>query len=495
MKNMNWDRAAVAVAVAGAVLATGIRLDVDRIDRELNLRTAEVKTQIVAEVDTKTTVTAPVPDDSHAAPEQPQTEVEAPEETPAEPVSDPEPEETAEQPEEEQIPMQQPEEPEQKEEQEEEQPEEKEETQEEQQVPAEPEPEPEPEPISKPEPEPAANEAVPLSGKLQTQLKAAAKEHGVPYALALAVIERETQFRNIMGDHGASYGYMQVQKRWNRDRMKKLGVSDLMDPNSNFRVGCNILAEHYKRYGSWEKAVVAYNTGHWPGYVTEYGKAVMSNYCRNGVSKKGERKRMEEVRLPELNQLSFDEESHVYRLDGIPIPSVSEVIEPLSQAKYKGISRATLNAAAEKGTAVHNAIENWIKFSIDDCPPEHAKYFEAYLDWEKANQPEVIGSEIRLFHPLFRYGGTADLLAIINQQVVLVDFKTTAAISDLTCPVQLEAYAQALAAHGVKTERKLILQLKKDGRYTVREYPTPDAKSWRVFTSLKTINDYVNSTK
>lgn len=48
---------------------------------------------------------------------------------------------------------------------------------------------------------------VPLSYELQGFLHTACEEAGVPYALALAVIEKETDFRNMMGDDGASEGY------------------------------------------------------------------------------------------------------------------------------------------------------------------------------------------------------------------------------------------------------------------------------------------------
>ena len=77
------------------------------------------------------------------------------------------------------------------------------------------------------------------------------------------------------------------------------------------------------------------------------------------------------IRLPEFPELVFDEEPHIYLLDGVQIPSVSNIMEPLNRAKYDGISERTLDRAAEKGTIVHNAIENFLKFDIVDIPSEH----------------------------------------------------------------------------------------------------------------------------
>lgn len=199
--------------------------------------------------------------------------------------------------------------------------------------------------------------------------------------------------------------------------------------------------------------------------------------------------------IPEASGLAFDDLTHTYRLDGIVIPSVSAIMAPLSKAKYSGISERTLEKAADKGTAVHNSIENWIKFGIEDIPPEHLGYFDAFRAWWDQFQPIAVGSEVRICHPLMRYGGTADLIAYIEDELTLVDFKSTYVISDMTCGVQLEAYAQALGRMGVKIQRKKILHLKKEGRYELREYPANDAGRWRVFGALKTVYDYIEVSK
>ncbi len=118
-------------------------------------------------------------------------------------------------------------------------------------------------------------EEVPLEFTEQDFLHTACQEAGIPYALALAVIEQETDFRNVMGDDGASCGYMQVQEKWHRERMERLGVTDLMDPFGNFQVGCDFLAELMGKYPTQE-ALAAYNSGS-PGY-NQYSYEVMDNY-------------------------------------------------------------------------------------------------------------------------------------------------------------------------------------------------------------------------
>lgn len=115
-------------------------------------------------------------------------------------------------------------------------------------------------------------EDIPLDYDTQAFLRAACDESGIDYELALAVVWKETTFRNIVGDGGNSFGYMQVQPRWHRDRMERLGVTDLMDPFGNFRVGCDYLAELLEKY-ELPVALTFYNTGK-PGH-NQYADTVI----------------------------------------------------------------------------------------------------------------------------------------------------------------------------------------------------------------------------
>lgn len=114
---------------------------------------------------------------------------------------------------------------------------------------------------------------IPMDAEHQRLLYQACGETGIRYELALAVIWQETDFRNIPGDGGESFGYMQVQPRWHQERMERLGVTDLDDPYSNFLVGLDFLAELIERY-DLSDALTAYNSGS-PGN-SQYAKNVLS---------------------------------------------------------------------------------------------------------------------------------------------------------------------------------------------------------------------------
>lgn len=112
---------------------------------------------------------------------------------------------------------------------------------------------------------------IPLDKDTQVLLYEACGETGVPFELALAVIWKETRFQNLSGDGGSSAGYMQVQERWHKDRMERLGVTDLADPYGNFLVGCDYLTEMLDKERGIEWALMAYNGG--PSYANNMAKA------------------------------------------------------------------------------------------------------------------------------------------------------------------------------------------------------------------------------
>jgi len=196
--------------------------------------------------------------------------------------------------------------------------------------------------------------------------------------------------------------------------------------------------------------------------------------------------------MVDLPELAFEEKTHTYRLNGIEIPSVSKIIEPLSSAEYGTIDATTLKMAAYRGTAVHQAIESFLREGIDnDILPEFGNYYSAFKKWYTANRPHVEGIESRVYHKVMRYGGTADLICKVGKSLTLVDFKTSSKIVEHLVKVQSEAYSRAFQCHGVKIDAKIVVHLKKDGTVSVKELPLVDTESWTVFGSLMNVYSFL----
>lgn len=143
---------------------------------------------------------------------------------------------------------------------------------------------------------PAENEPVlypvPLAAELQAHIISVSEAYNVDPVLVFAIIEKESTFdANAIGDGGNSYGLMQVNEQYHRERMAALGVSNLLCPYCNVLVGIDYLAELLEEYGSEHAACVAYNagrTGAYNGwfsvgvYQSDYSREVMANAARIG---------------------------------------------------------------------------------------------------------------------------------------------------------------------------------------------------------------------
>lgn len=199
--------------------------------------------------------------------------------------------------------------------------------------------------------------------------------------------------------------------------------------------------------------------------------------------------------LPNTPELGFDEATHIYTLYGQKIPSVTQLMAPLTAAVYGGVNTEVLNNAADRGTEVHEAAENYANFGIEDISPENRAYFDGFRQWFDTVKPEVVSTEFKTYHKYLIYGGTVDLLAYINGHLYLIDYKTTYNVEKMLTRVQLEAYKQALISHGIPVERKAILHLTKTGRARLLEYDTYDTQAWEVFGSLVNVNNYIRDNR
>lgn len=127
------------------------------------------------------------------------------------------------------------------------------------------------------------HQEIPLSFDLQCHLKTVCEEYGVPYHIALGVIQAESSF-TADATNGICFGYMQINKINAEWLSKEIGVTDLSEPYQNLRSGVYILGDFYGKYGEWHRALICYNYGEGgaqkhvfsKGYTTTgYSRAVM----------------------------------------------------------------------------------------------------------------------------------------------------------------------------------------------------------------------------
>lgn len=108
---------------------------------------------------------------------------------------------------------------------------------------------------------------------VQVYLYCLCSQSGVDYATALGVIEVESSYHwDAVSGYGAK-GYMQVYQEAHKDRIKRLEISDIMNPYQNIRAGVDYLAELVDKYnGNYEKVLTSYRWGVTGAYVDYYSK-------------------------------------------------------------------------------------------------------------------------------------------------------------------------------------------------------------------------------
>lgn len=125
-------------------------------------------------------------------------------------------------------------------------------------------------------------EDIPLDLDLIEHIQGLCDEYYIPIEIALAVIEQESSYQSDAVSYIGAKGLMQVQEKYHKDRMKKLGCTDLFDPYQNTTVGMDYLAELLTYYnGNFEMMLVAYNRGQTGAYNEFFSKGIYeSNYSR-----------------------------------------------------------------------------------------------------------------------------------------------------------------------------------------------------------------------
>ena len=86
----------------------------------------------------------------------------------------------------------------------------------------------------------------------------AGEEFGIQPELIESIIEHESS-GNPKASNGSCKGLMQVYESVHKDRMRRLGVSNLYDPEGNIRVGCSILVELFEKSDDCAWVMMSYN--------------------------------------------------------------------------------------------------------------------------------------------------------------------------------------------------------------------------------------------
>lgn len=162
--------------------------------------------------------------------------------------------------------------------------------------------------------------------------------------------------------------------------------------------------------------------------------------------------------------IEFIDEPHIYLVNGIIVPSVSEILHFIFPDKYKGVSKKILNNKAQYGTTIHESVEmyeaNIKTMSLDEAfgvvvQANELNYIQEaslrqYVKLKTRYEIEVLKQEMMIQYQ-GKYAGRFDMIANIKGELSLCDIKTTAELDEEYLSYQLSYYELAMG----KTFEKL----------------------------------------
>lgn len=209
------------------------------------------------------------------------------------------------------------------------------------------------------------------------------------------------------------------------------------------------------------------------------------------------------------HDIFFDPESHVYLVDGQEVPSVTTILQPLSNRSYSSVNPSVLEYARNRGTAVHEALEAIDLGAEPDIYTEIVPYIQAYEEWKSIYRPTWVGVEQIVYNDFEHYIGTLDRMGWLNgNDLAIIDIKTSQPTKEALVSVCLQTMAYKLAEDCDKDQpfevnKRYGLFLKSDGSFRMVDCAEYEKKynidAWVVWHKLldthKTITELLATGK
>lgn len=189
--------------------------------------------------------------------------------------------------------------------------------------------------------------------------------------------------------------------------------------------------------------------------------------------------------------LEYYDDEHVYLVDGVIVPSVSEILSVKFGGKYSGVDKATLRKAAEAGTAVHEAIETLCKTGEADMEIPEVRNF---LWLQKQYDFQVVSNEL----PVILFGskeepvaaGRLDMVLSWGGKLGIADIKRVSSLDKEYVAYQTNIYRIAFQqCYDLEIEFLRVIHLRENVRKFVALPINPDVALELVSEYLERKND------
>ena len=172
-----------------------------------------------------------------------------------------------------------------------------------------------------------------------------------------------------------------------------------------------------------------------------------------------------------MDNFNFDAEAHVYTLDGVRLPSVTEIIRPL--VDYEGVKPDVLEFARVRGTAGHLtcALYDQNDLDMDTLDPQLHGYLAAWVAFTDHFHPRWGTIETPIYSKTYGVAGCPDRTGQIDFKSTIVEIKLTAELMPST-GVQLSGYdVIGEERYGLAADELWGVQLRPNGTYRYEIFP------------------------
>src|SRR5262245_39847574 len=144
--------------------------------------------------------------------------------------------------------------------------------------------------------------------------------------------------------------------------------------------------------------------------------------------------------------LVFDAVAHAYTLDGVRVPSVTEILKSAGYIDFSRVPSDILDAAQQRGTLVHEALHYLADDDLNpDSVPEAIRgYVEAGIAFRRTAGFTVYAAEMRVYSRRWQLAGTVDLFGQWEGEFDCVADYKTGHPKDVAADLQLAAYVELL---------------------------------------------------
>jgi hypothetical protein len=175
--------------------------------------------------------------------------------------------------------------------------------------------------------------------------------------------------------------------------------------------------------------------------------------------------------------LEYFDDEHIYLVDGLIVPSITQLLKVKFGNKYDGVSRGTLQRASEAGTEVHEAIERYCETGEEADLPEVRNF--KFL--QRQYKFKVLENEVPVIlflrdEPIS--AGRLDMVIEMGGHVGGADIKRTSALDKDYLFYQLNLYRIAYRqSHGVEWDLLRGIHLRENTRKFV-PIPVNEDMAW-----------------